>query len=43
MKKFAFLISVSAGFVALVSFAMTNQVASFMGFNQPKSPSMLVK
>jgi len=27
----------------LVAFALTNSVASFMGLNQPKAPSMLVK
>ena len=41
MKKYSLL--VVAGFVSLVAFALTNSVASFMGLNQPKAPSMLVK
>jgi len=41
MKKYTLL--VVAGFIALVATALTNSVASFMGLNQPKSPSMLVK
>ena len=40
MKKICFVL---AGLVVLVAGVLTNSVASFSVFNQPKAPSMLVK
>lgn len=40
MNKIYFIL---AGLVILVAGIFTNSVASFSVFNQPKSPSMLVK